>query len=197
MAHIAEDFKHGSGLKMGHNVIIEPDVIVGDNVKIGHMVTLKLGTRIGNDVLIDDYSTVTGGTWIGNNVKIRNACVIARAHIICDFVFIGPGVVTNLTKHVTHVRPDVPREQLMTYIGWGAVVGSHSSLVAGARIGPQAIIGAGSVVVGDIDGYGTYFGNPAKYRGPLPENYRIENEPENVERMYLTDEILGYLKSWG
>ena len=193
---IAQDFKHGSNLKMGHAVIIEPDVIVMDNVRIGHRVTLKSGTRIGNNSIIDDHCITTGACYIGDNVNIRTTAVISKSTIIEDNSFIGPGVITNHTKHVTHAREKtLKNEQLLTYISWGSIIGSQASILAGIYIGPQSVIGGGSVVVKDIEGYGVYIGTPCRRLSDLPEGYQIE-EPENAGRKYLVNDIIDHLKKF-
>lgn len=190
---ISEDFKHGSNLKLGFGVIIEPDVIVGDNVKLGHRVTLKSGTRIGNNSVVDDHCITTGACIIGNNVNVRTGATISRATIIEDLAFIGPGVITNHTKHVGHGRPRVTSDPLITYIGFGAIIGSQVSILAGVYIAPWTIIGGGAVVVKDIYVHGVYVGSPALKKGKVPRNYRIENAPWTIGSMYAEPKSLNIL----
>ena len=129
MTCISKDFKHGSGLQIGELVIIEPEVIVGNNVKIGHRVTLKSGTIIKDNTIIDDHCITTGACIIGNHVNIRTGAIISKATIIEDYSFVGPGVITNHTKHVNHGRQDKVEDiQLLTYIGYGSVLGSRHPL---------------------------------------------------------------------
>ncbi len=196
MNHIADDFKHGSGLKMGHSLIIEPDVIVGDNVKLGHRVTLKSGTRMADNSILDDHCITTGACYIGKHVNIRTGAIISKSTILEDYCFVGPGVITNHTKNVVHGREgQLEHEQLLSYICFGSILGSQSSLLAGVYIGPQSIIGGGTVVVKDLPGHGVYVGSPARKLCDLPPGYMME-EPENVGKMYMTDEILGVLKKY-
>ena len=192
---IDEDVTIGDNVIIGHAVTIEPDVIIMNNVKIGHKATLKSGTRIGNNSIFDDHCVSTGACYIGDNVNIRTGAIISKSTIIEDNGFIGPGVITNHTKHVTHARPKVREEQLLTYICYGAVIGSQASLLAGITIGQQSIIGGGAVVVKDIEGYGIYVGSPSKRIADVPPEYRLV-EPENVGKMYLTKEILDLLKRY-
>jgi acetyltransferase-like isoleucine patch superfamily enzyme len=196
MDYIADDFQHGSNLRMGHSVIIEPDVIVKNNVKIGHRVTLKSGTVIDDNSIFDDHCITTGACYVGRNVNVRTGAIISRSTIIEDYCFIGPGVITNHTKHVTHGREkQLKNEQLLTYISYGSVIGSQASLLAGLYIGPQSIVGGGSVVIKDLDGYGVYVGLPCRKVSDLPAGYFMD-EPENVGRMYMEDEILDRLKRY-
>lgn len=195
-ASIAADFKYGNNLQLGEFVIVEPGVTVGNNVKIGHRVTLKSGTIIGNASIIDDHCISTGACFIGNHVNIRTGAIISKATIIEDYCFIGPGVITNHTKHVNHGRSDRIQDiQLLTYIGYGSILGSQASILAGIVVCPQAIIGGGTVVVKDILKRGVYVGCPAYKISEISEEYWMD-EPEDAGRMYRSPEIMNHLKSY-
>jgi acetyltransferase-like isoleucine patch superfamily enzyme len=191
---IAEDFRYGDKLTLGEYVIVEPNVVVGNGVKIGHRVTLKSGTIMGDNSIIDDHCMTTGACYIGNNVNIRSGAIISKATIIEDYCFIGPGVITNHTKHVSHGREaQIPDRQLLTYIRFGTIVGSQAVVLAGVSLGPQVIVGAGTVVVKDLEEKGVYVGSPAQRKMELPVDY-LMTEPEDVGVMYLKKEILYHLK---
>lgn len=46
-------------------------------------------------------------------------------------------------------------------IGWGVLIGSHSSVTGGVRIGCCSVIGIGSIVFHDIPPFSLVRGNPA------------------------------------
>ena len=190
--YISEDFSYGPELSLGFGTIIEANVLVGNNVKIGHRVTLKSGTVIGNDSIIDDHCITTGACYIGNNVNIRTGAIISRATIIEDCCFIGPGVITNHTKNVTHGRPQTTKNTLLTYISYGSIIGSQCSILAGIYIAPQVIIGGGTVVVKSIYENGVYVGSPAKKISELP-NQLLMQEPNDAGKMYLNRNIAQHL----
>jgi UDP-2-acetamido-3-amino-2,3-dideoxy-glucuronate N-acetyltransferase len=191
---IADDFRYGDNLTLGEYIIVEPNVVVGSGVKIGHRVTLKSGTIMGDNSIIDDHCLTTGACFIGNNVNIRSGAIISKATIIEDYCFIGPGVITNHTKHVSHGREEkIPDSQLLTYIGFGSIVGSQASILAGVSIGPQVIVGGGTVVVKDLEEKGVYVGSPAKKIKELPTDYLMV-EPEDAGVMYLKKQMLHHLK---
>ena len=176
----SSDFEHGDNFEWGIHVVIEPDVTVGDNVTLGHNVVLKSGTRIGDNVDFADYCRTTGLCIIGNNVNVRTGATISRGVIVEDYCFIGPGVMTNHTKHVNLGRSDVPKVQYVTRIGFGSVVGSQSLLLAGVRLVPHVILGGGSVVVKSVYEPGVYVGNPLKKLGGVPEEYWIDIDNEST-----------------
>lgn len=191
---ISEDFEYGSGLQIGKYVVVEKDVVVGQNVTIGHRVTLKSGTVIGNNSVIDDHCITTGACYIGNNVNIRTGAIISRGTIIEDFAFIGPGVVTNHTKHVTHGRHNIVDEQLITYVGYGAIIGSQASILAGVNIDPLAIIGGGSVVIEHVK-QAVYVGAPAKPKSEIPPFYQMDL-PEDAGEMYMSSTVKSHMKKY-
>lgn len=165
----------GDNVTIGSHCVIDDDVVIGGNVKIGHGVFLKKGTIVGNDVVIGSKCITTGACYIGNHVNIRPGAIISQATILEDFVFIGPGVITNHTKHVNHGREDkMHLVQLLTHIGYGAIIGSGTMLLAGVTVAPLIIVGAGSVIVDSIYKEGIFVGNPVKWRSPLPSKYQME-----------------------
>ena len=192
---IHKSFKCGSNFKIGNFCVIEKDVIVGDNVVLGNYVMLKKGTRFGNNIDFADCCVTTGACWVGNNFAARTGAILSKANIVEDNVFYGPGVVSNHTKHVPHMRPTMKKEQLITVIGFGSIVGTQASLVAGIKIAPLVIIGGGSVVVKDLIEEGVYVGNPAKRIMDLPEEYRLDL-PYDVGSMVLNNEIIDHLVSY-
>jgi UDP-3-O-[3-hydroxymyristoyl] glucosamine N-acyltransferase len=161
---IAKDFVHGNGFVHGINCIIDPDVVVGDDVRLGHEVHLKSGTRILSDVEIADHCMTTGICIIGNHVRIRTGSCISKSVIVDDWAFIAAGIMSSHTKHIYHGRPNMPKKQLITRIGYGAIIGSRTNLTAGVTIAPGAIVGYGSNVVGSLDQpHGIYYNHPQPY----------------------------------
>lgn len=173
-----------NNFEQGEGCVIEPSVIIKGNVSIGHHVILKTGTWIGENAILADGVITTGPCIIGSHVNIRTGAIISKGMVIEDWSFIGPGVVTNHTKHVNWGRPNVLDEYLITVIEYKAIVGSQSTLLAGVRIGFESIVGAGALVTEDIPSRTLAFGVPARSRHPVPlEN--IDGEvPRNAGKMY-------------
>ena len=161
MIRVAGDFKRGYNFSIGEYCVIEPDVVVGNGVCLGHFVMLKSGTRILDNVELADYCKTTGLCIIGNNVMVRTGSCISKGVIVNDWAFIGAGVMSSHTKHIYHGRPRARRKQLITRIGYGAVIGSRTNLMAGVQIAPGAVVGYNSNVVGDLDiRHGVYLNRP-------------------------------------
>jgi acetyltransferase-like isoleucine patch superfamily enzyme len=195
MNYIHKSFVQGKNFKCGENVIIEEDVVVGDDVKLGHYVTLKSGTRIMNDVTLADYVKTTGVCIIGNGVGARTGACISKSVIINDNVFIGPGIMTNHTKNVMHKRT-LREVQLITRIGYGAVIGSMASLIAGLTIGDNVVIAAGSNVYKNILEAGIYGGNPVRKIKDVNPEYILKKPQGYVDYEFDKELLRKYLPKW-
>lgn len=188
-----QGFKHGKNFEMGEICVIEPDVIVGDNVKLGHHCTLKNGTRFGNNIDFADYCKTTGICYVGNYVNIRTASCISKSVIVEDKTFIGAGIMSSHTKHVYHHRPDVPKGQLITRIGYGSIIGSRVNLSAGVNICDNAIIGYGSLVTKDVLEPAIYVGTPIRKLADIPPEYYIKKPDDYVEHTFSPELLAKYL----
>jgi UDP-3-O-[3-hydroxymyristoyl] glucosamine N-acyltransferase len=182
-------------LKLGYNVIIEDDVIVGDDVKLGHNIVLKSGTRVMNDVDLADYVKTTGICIIGNGVGVRTGACISRSVIINDNAFIGPGIMTNHTKNVMHKR-NLKEVQLITKIGYGAVIGSMCSLIAGLTIGDNVVIAAETNVYKDIIEPGVYGGMPVRKIKDLDTDFVLKRPNNYKEYEFDQEQLRKYLPKW-
>lgn len=95
---------------------------------------------------------------VGKNCKIGSGAFIPEGVSIGDEVFIGPRVCFCNDKH-----PKAVGEWSITptKVEQGASIGANSTLLPGVRIGRNARVGAGSVVVRSIPDGETWAGNPA------------------------------------
>ena len=60
------------------------------------------------------------------------------------------------------VAPDIPVKYRPVFIGSNVWIGAHSMILAGSRIGNHSVIGAGSIVSGEIPPRSLAVGCPAK-----------------------------------
>lgn len=115
-------------------VLIHPDAIIGEQVEI------ESGTAVMAGVIINCC------TRIGKGCIINTATTIDHDNIIEDYVHVSPGA--NLAGTV--------RVGKGTCIGIGSVISNNISIIENCKIG------AGAVVVKDIDEVGTYVGVPVR-----------------------------------
>lgn len=114
--------------------LIDPSVIKSDKVEIGEGSIICAGNIITVDVKI------------GNHVIINLDCTIGHDDVIHDYVTVYPSV--NISGNVE--------------VGKCSELGTGVQIIQGKKIAAYTVIGAGGVVVKDIEEKGTYVGIPAK-----------------------------------
>ena len=146
---------------------IAPDVTLGKDVKIYDFVNLY-GCEIGDNSKIGTFVEIQKGSSIGKNCKISSHTFICEGVTVEDDVFIGHGVtfINDKYPRATNTTGGLQTEDdwvcIPTKIKKGASIGSGSTLLCGITVGQNAIIGAGSVVIGDVPANTIVAGNPAK-----------------------------------
>ena len=146
---------------------IAPDVIIGEKVYLAEFINLY-GCRIGDGSKIGAFVEIQSNVEIGSNCKISSHSFICEGVVIEDNVFIGHGVTFINDKHPRATNADLSLQTaadwlvIPTVVRKGASIGSGSTIMCGITIGEDAIIGAGSVVLHDVENAVTVAGNPAK-----------------------------------
>lgn len=136
-------------------------IAIGDNKKreeISHSPNLKFYTaihpsaQIGLDVEIQEGTVIMANACINSSAKIGKHCIINTGaiiehdNIIEDFVHISPNVALGGTVKIGK----------STHVGIGSTIKNNITICGNCKIG------AGAVVVKDIEKEGTYIGVPAK-----------------------------------
>lgn len=115
---------------------IHPTALIMDkNIKIDH------GSFIGA------YSILTTNIKIGKHAILNRGNHIGHDTVIGDFFSAMPSSI--ISGNVT--------------VGNRVYLGTNSSIIEKVKIGNDIIIGAGGVVINNLDKKGTYVGVPAKY----------------------------------
>ncbi len=129
-------------IKCGKDVMIFPDVqFFGDGlIEIGDNVAIGNGTII--------YASKEGGIKIDDNTMIAAQCYI----IDCDH-----GIAKN---NLIRLQKNVVEK---VEIGKDTWVASGTKILKGAKIREGAVIGAMSLVKGEIEEYSICVGTPAKF----------------------------------
>ena len=158
----------GKNVKLGKDVRIHhPDLVnlyecvIGDQTRIGAFVEVQIGATIGSRCKISSHSFVCEG------VKIE------------DEVFVGHGVMFINDKFpratTADGKPQGPSDWSVvpTRVCRGASIGSNATILCGVTIGEGAIIGAGSVVTGNVAPRTIVAGVPARC---LAKDGIVEND---------------------
>lgn len=114
--------------------LIHPETTIGRHVKLGRGVILSPRVVLTCDLEIGDNTALNVAVAAGHDVRIGSHCQISSFCDITGFVEVGDRV----------------------------MMGSRASVIPGKKIGNNAVVGAGAVVVRDVKPGTTVFGNPAR-----------------------------------
>lgn len=108
--------------------------------------------------------------WVGNRVTIGPGSIVCAGVLITTDVALGRHVIVNIGSTIGHdamvgdfvtIAPTVNVSGAVT-LGEGADLGTGSTLIQGRQVGAWSIVGAGSVVVKDIEANVTAVGSPTR-----------------------------------
>lgn len=113
--------------------LIDPSVMYSKRVAIGEGSIVCAGTILTVDITI------------GKHVIINLDCTVGHDAVLKDFITVYPSV--NISGNVT--------------VGTGSELGTGTQIIQGKNICANSIVGAGALVVKNIENAGTYIGVPA------------------------------------
>ena len=164
-------FGHNVVLRHPHKIRIGDDVVIDDNCCLDAKGADNHGITIGNGVLIGRNTILScknGDIEIGDRANIGFNCEIfsgghvrlGRNTLVAAYTYLVGG------DHL-HDRVDVPvldqgRVARGIEVDDNAWLGAHVVIADGARVGRDAIVGAGAVVFGAIPPFRIAAGVPAK-----------------------------------
>ncbi len=134
---------------------------IGDHTMIWQFTIILPDAEIGENCNINCQVFIENEVKIGNNVTIKPGVQIWDGVTLEDNVFIGPNV--TFTNDLTPRSKVYPEFFAKTLVKRGASIGANATIIAGNKIGENALVGAGSVVTKDIPANEVWAGNPAKF----------------------------------
>ena len=146
---------------------VSDDVVLGKNVKLSKFINLY-GCRIGDSTKIGTFVEIQKNVYIGSKCKISSHSFICEGVTVEDRVFMGHGVTFT---NDTYPRATTASGELQSEEDWrveptvvrkGASIGSGATILPNLTIGERSIVGAGSVVIGDVPARTIVAGNPAR-----------------------------------
>jgi len=143
--------------------VVEDGAVVGDGTRVWHFAHVRSGARVGERCVIGKSVFVDDGAVIGNACKIQNFVSVYSGVTLEDEVFVGPSAVFTNDRYPRAVGGGW--ELVRTVVRRGASIGANATIVCGVTIGPWAVVGAGAVVVEDVEAHRLVVGNPARPAG--------------------------------
>lgn len=138
---------------------------IGPRTRIWAFAHVMSGVRLGSDCNVGDHAFIETGAVVGNRVRVKNGVQIWDKVVVEDEVFLGPNMVFTNDRNPRAAFKKTPDRFESTLVGRGATIGANATVLCGIRIGEQAFIGAGSVVIRDVPAYALMVGNPARRIG--------------------------------
>ncbi|ACN98385.1 hexapeptide transferase family protein [Sulfurihydrogenibium azorense Az-Fu1] len=143
---------------------IDEPVDIGEGTKIWHFSHILPNTKIGKNCIIGQNCMIGPDVKIGDGCKIQNNVSIYKGVELEDYVFCGPSCVfTNVLTPRAFIERKHEFKKII--VKTGATIGANATVVCGNTIGRYAMVGAGAVVVCDVEDYALYTGVPAKRVG--------------------------------
>ena len=176
-------------------MILKPQYLrlFGTNISIGNFVTIICASdrkvdistwqtdKLNGEIFIDDFVLMSPGT----NLRCAKKISIGKSSMIASDV-----TITDSDWHGIYDRTDyvaLPKEVEIEENVW---IGERSIVLKGSKIGKNSIIGAGSVVAGDIPENCVFAGNPAKFVKKLDKNdFKTRESLFEESSTYLEDLI--------
>lgn len=176
-------------------MILKPQYLrlFGTNISIGNFVTIICASdrkvdistwqtdKLNGEIFIDDFVLMSPGT----NLRCAKKISIGKSSMIASDV-----TITDSDWHGIYDRTDyvaLPKEVEIEENVW---IGERSIVLKGSKIGKNSIIGAGSVVAGDIPENCIFAGNPAKFVKKLDKNdFKTRESLFEESSTYLEDLI--------
>lgn len=122
---------------------------------------------------------------LGDFSKVQRGVVLYRGVKAASYVFFGPNATTTNDRNP---RAFGGWELSETIIETGASIGANATVIAGNKIGPLALVGAGALVSKPVRGCELVVGNPAKFAGWLDVSGEVISRSQ--EAPPIVDEIL-------
>ncbi|MDP3907230.1 bifunctional UDP-N-acetylglucosamine diphosphorylase/glucosamine-1-phosphate N-acetyltransferase GlmU [Novosphingobium sp.] len=148
--------------QLGRDVLVEPNVVFGPGVTVADGVKIRAFCHL-------EGATLASGVEVGPYARLRPGAVLEEQAKVGNFVEVkkstmGKGAKANHLSYIGDAEVGAGANigagtitcnydgyfKYKTIIGERAFIGSNSSLVAPVRIGPDAIVGAGSAVTRDV-----------------------------------------------
>lgn len=147
---------------LGRDVLIEPNVVFGPGVTVADGVKIRAfchieGASLATGVEVGPYARLRPGAVLEEQAKVGNFVEVKKSTL-------GKGAKANHLSYIGDAEVGAGANigagtitcnydgyfKYKTVIGERAFIGSNSSLVAPVKIGPDAIVGAGSAVTRDV-----------------------------------------------
>ncbi|MFO0725720.1 MAG: DapH/DapD/GlmU-related protein [Myxococcota bacterium] len=151
------------GAKLGRKCLVADLGGVREEVSIGE------GTIVGRAAYVENQSSV------GSFTKLETFVYVSAYSTIGDRAFLAPMVTVTNDNFVGRTQERFQHFKGIT-IERGGRVGANTTLLPGAVVEEDALVGAGSILKGRAPARKVSYGQPAKVIREVPEAQLLENQ---------------------
>jgi len=150
---------------IGEASIIRSGAIIYSHVNIdrelhtGHNVLIREHVNLGKDCVVGTQAILDGYIRMGDKSMVQSQCYITQCVNVGRGVFIAPGCIFMDNKSIV-----LGEGLVKTTVEDYARIGGGTRVLPGVTIGKYALIGAGSVVTGNVPSKALAYGVPAKVK---------------------------------
>ena len=165
----------GAGTIVSTGAVVFAGTKIGERVIVGDQACIRERCDLGDDVVVGRGSLVENDTTVGELTKIEAHAYITAYSTLEDNVFIAPCVATTNDNFMGRTEK---RHELFKgpTIRRGARVGGAAVLLPGIEVGEEAFVGAGAVVIRDVEPKTVVVGNPARPIRQVPDDELLEQQ---------------------
>lgn len=154
------ELRIGIGGIIRSHTCIYAGVTIGDSFQSGHHVLIRQNTIIGNECSVGSGCILEHNISMGNQVRLHSNVFVPEYTVFEDECWIGPNVVFTNSKY-----PNTSESKKLlsgAIVKKRARIGANVTILPGVCIGIDAFVGAGAVVVKDVQDGQVVVGNPSK-----------------------------------
>jgi acetyltransferase-like isoleucine patch superfamily enzyme len=152
----------GAATLIGVGAVVYAGATVGEHCLLGDYSHIREGVILGDRVRLATHVSVNYDTAIGDDTAVMMTAHITGNAMIGRRCFIGPLVTTM--NHREPRRGYVAYEVIGPTIGDDVLIGGGAQIAPGVHIGDRATIGAGALVVRDVQADATIMGTPGRVK---------------------------------
>lgn len=157
----------GSDTFVGACAVLYAGSTIGDHSLVADLASIREHCKIGKYAIVGRGVTIENKCNIGDYTKIQAEAYITALSDIGEYVFIAPAVSTTNDNFMGRTEERF-KHRKGAVIKSKARIGGNAVLLPGVTIGEEAVVGAGSVVTRDVEGYKVVVGVPAKVLRDTP-----------------------------
>lgn len=164
----------GSGCRIGSGAVVVAGALLGAGAWLADHAGLREGAVIGRDAMIGRACAIGHNTEIGDRVRIQTGSTVGPWSWLESDVFVGALVVFVGDPTMGRGPGDLGDRQ--TIVRRGSRIASGVIVIPPCEIGEEAVVGAGSVVRGDVAAHTVVVGSPAVPIRQVREDERLDLE---------------------